>query len=386
LWSLEEDKEGFFNGKEYKKIWRNIVPDHLAVLPIGSQGACSVQDGCGAPRLNSEAQMNPTNQTNQTSQSVVNQPASNPALQENCEACEQRVRDNTKKAIGAFLAKGGLQTNELSDVDTRTALEAALGEAYDGNGWCYILAVFSEKVVYTHFNPAEYSFETYQRSYSVAEGGAVSLGADVSEVRPETKYVPLVIAVDQPVTMEGNDMSKQNQQAQAPASPAANAQPQAAAAAPASQPAAPAESAQQAQQAQAPVQAAQPAANAEPKKAASLDELRAMASPEVLKQLDAIIKAQSDRAAALIKSLEGKIGLSADELKALPMESLEKMATKLNGQQPGQQVDFSGAAGASVQQNAAAQGAEPNFTPATPLFTQGGTVSVGAEKQQQKAA
>ena len=46
-----EDKAGVFNGKNYDGIQRNLRPDHLALLPH-SKGACSWDDGCGAPRLN----------------------------------------------------------------------------------------------------------------------------------------------------------------------------------------------------------------------------------------------------------------------------------------------------------------------------------------------
>src|SRR5258705_4095125 len=52
LYALEEKTDGIYDGEEYKSIWRNIVPDHLAVLPKGSIGACSIEDGCGAPRTN----------------------------------------------------------------------------------------------------------------------------------------------------------------------------------------------------------------------------------------------------------------------------------------------------------------------------------------------
>src|SRR5665213_258442 len=47
-----EEKEGSFLGQEYGGVWRNIVPDHLAFLPQGVPGACSIADGCGAPRIN----------------------------------------------------------------------------------------------------------------------------------------------------------------------------------------------------------------------------------------------------------------------------------------------------------------------------------------------
>ncbi len=49
-----ELKPGVQDGKPYFSIWRNIVPDHLAMLPAGVVGACSNDMGCGAPRTNSE--------------------------------------------------------------------------------------------------------------------------------------------------------------------------------------------------------------------------------------------------------------------------------------------------------------------------------------------
>lgn len=137
-------------------------------------------------------------------------------------------------------------------------------------------------------------------------------------------------------------------------------------------------------------QAQQPVASAaEPKKAASLKELRDMASPEVQQQLDIIVKANTDRAAALIKSLEGKVGLSADDLKTLTLENLEKMAAKIvgAGTSATAPVDYSGGAGAQHQQ-AAQPGdtQEANFTPVTPMFTQDTKIESGAERPSRKAA
>jgi hypothetical protein len=43
--------EGDFYGTPYSSILFDIRPDHLALLP-NAIGACSIQDGCGAPRLN----------------------------------------------------------------------------------------------------------------------------------------------------------------------------------------------------------------------------------------------------------------------------------------------------------------------------------------------
>jgi hypothetical protein len=45
------------DGKKYEGIWRDLVPDHLAILAKGDIGACSVQAGCGAMRAAKETTM-----------------------------------------------------------------------------------------------------------------------------------------------------------------------------------------------------------------------------------------------------------------------------------------------------------------------------------------
>jgi hypothetical protein len=42
-----EDSPGVHNGRKYRGVWRNVVPDHLAMLSVGGLGACSNERGCG---------------------------------------------------------------------------------------------------------------------------------------------------------------------------------------------------------------------------------------------------------------------------------------------------------------------------------------------------
>ncbi len=56
LFSSIERITGTFNDEEFNGIWRNVVPDHLALLPEGVRGACSIDDGCGTPRTNQAVQ------------------------------------------------------------------------------------------------------------------------------------------------------------------------------------------------------------------------------------------------------------------------------------------------------------------------------------------
>ena len=45
-----ESRTGIHDGNRYSFAQKDIEPDHLALLPIGTVGACSVEDGCGAAR------------------------------------------------------------------------------------------------------------------------------------------------------------------------------------------------------------------------------------------------------------------------------------------------------------------------------------------------
>lgn len=42
-----DDEVGNYEGQPYVGAWHDIVPDHLALLPAGDTGACSIDMGCG---------------------------------------------------------------------------------------------------------------------------------------------------------------------------------------------------------------------------------------------------------------------------------------------------------------------------------------------------
>lgn len=50
-----EKKKGRHEGESYAFVQRRVLPDHLAIL-LNDRGACSIEDGCGAPRLNREGE------------------------------------------------------------------------------------------------------------------------------------------------------------------------------------------------------------------------------------------------------------------------------------------------------------------------------------------
>ena len=50
-WVTLEEMQGTAGGKEFARRWLHLAADHLAMLEPGKHGACSVADGCGAPRM-----------------------------------------------------------------------------------------------------------------------------------------------------------------------------------------------------------------------------------------------------------------------------------------------------------------------------------------------
>lgn len=58
LFTDVEETSGEFNGVPYTEIARNIRPDHVAIL-LDEEGACSVADGCGTPRVNTSEDTQP---------------------------------------------------------------------------------------------------------------------------------------------------------------------------------------------------------------------------------------------------------------------------------------------------------------------------------------
>jgi hypothetical protein len=217
LFTDVEMRKGTFNGKAFDGIWRNVTPDHLAILPPGLTGACSVEDGCGAPRVNSageptscgpdctcftskerdmakhdpeedeEAKKKKAGATKQNSAGgdVIDDPP--PSITPNTEG---GFRTFVTKFLGLISFKSGdeevaLRTNkELSDRDTKTSLLIAL-EKEGETEFPFIIALFSTSFVYE----PDFSGKLLKRDFTLDNKGNATLGKKVTEVRPITEFV-----------------------------------------------------------------------------------------------------------------------------------------------------------------------------------------------------
>lgn len=181
-----EGVNGEHDGQSYSGIWRNIVPDHLAILAEGDIGACSVEGGCGTNRSNSANSSIKTN----CGQTCKCKGASMPAPSQ--EAAPVAAETKSKKTISASFKPvldtlmqilKPRQNAELSDSDIRALLSAALDEKIP-DSYVYVVAVYKDRVVYV------VGEEFFSRGYSI-DNMKVSLADEVTQVSPVTTFDPI---------------------------------------------------------------------------------------------------------------------------------------------------------------------------------------------------
>jgi hypothetical protein len=202
-----EDAPGVYEGQKFERIWRNVVPDHLAVLPEGIVGACSVEMGCGAPRVNKAApeglKINAVHLPYKQVPPVIREAHECGCEDKNACACGAKQREAEHKTLFdglrvrmrellQFKAFRENQELVLSDQDIRHALSLALQEKHDS---CWVVAVFQSgnktgSVVYEDLM----DMKLYAQDFSISDSGTITLTGERMQVRPETHFVPVDIA------------------------------------------------------------------------------------------------------------------------------------------------------------------------------------------------
>ncbi len=294
LFADTEAGSGKHNGKTFEGTWRNVVPDHLAILS-DSLGACSVADGCGAPRINEEfccpacargapcinegvtanvcktartPKFNGTEEepwtgltlldfgvesfgkltdaekatvasltllgdskadnsrdlvffpvvnqeTGKLNKAALEQVSAPHALahgpkvpartlasaQAKAKQLLSRHFDETsdefgpcKKIMDKTFALWNFEGKSRSDNDVRAALDAAITVTQDN--FAYVIAVFSDSFIWATWDGL------FQQGFEIADDGAVSLGEEVTPVRPETEFVPVTVNKENDMTKE----------------------------------------------------------------------------------------------------------------------------------------------------------------------------------------
>lgn len=205
LFAEIEPIAGTHNEQDYFGVWRNVIPDHLAILQEGVLGACSIDGGCGAPRTNDQsigscdkcqAAQKPcdcaTNGEAITSDTWIpysDKPVILEGSEEGKHSVIGRLLSLAKKVDFGHIFKlrgnATLVTAELSDTDVRAALEAALDATSDM--FTMVIAVFNDRFVYGTWKGL------FMQSFRIAGDGAITLSDDSVAVRPVTEFVPVSV-------------------------------------------------------------------------------------------------------------------------------------------------------------------------------------------------
>ena len=159
LFSNVEDKSGKFNGEDYRGVWRNVVPDHLAILSEAT-GACSIDDGCGAPRANAAA-------------------ASCSCLVQDDRAAAKSLFAKIKDKWNMFRIAGAGMTNEAKRNFLSTAIREKLGSR-----WVWLMAVYEDTVVF------ETDDGLFELAYSMSDSTVTFSDDEPTAVVAQVDFVP----------------------------------------------------------------------------------------------------------------------------------------------------------------------------------------------------
>ena len=203
-----EESSGKYGDEAFSGIWRNVTPDHLAILAKGVVGACSVEDGCGIPRINFRVQQdcscggtcggcgdddmpktpNPKGPLVLDKSTRVNADDPSPAF--------ARAKDSIQKLLANAAPSG------MTVADIRQILYRALNAHDDikamGGVW-EILALTAEEVVFESWDTAQ----VFAAKFSITESG----DADISEIGEATVLQQVVRKVPVADDLSANSSS-----------------------------------------------------------------------------------------------------------------------------------------------------------------------------------
>jgi len=189
-----EQSSGTFNGEQFDGIWRNVVPDHLAFLSEGLTGACSVEGGCGAPRLNGAPLAGCAGCPSGPSSSCKCGRTMETDDQDQGE--QQGLFQTLIQRVGRVLTfRSG--SKGVSDRDVRAALDAALS-VESPSDFHFVIAVFDSTFVFEK----GFDGKLFERPFTISDDGTVALGSDVTQVRPVTEFVPVTLDQEEPAMSE----------------------------------------------------------------------------------------------------------------------------------------------------------------------------------------
>lgn len=190
LFSSDEIVKGDWKGESYNAIVKDIVPDHLALLP-GEQGACSWVDGCGL-RANKKGGENcmKFKGFDMSSKDISGIPK--PVL--------RAFSDNQLGEANGW--EGKFKTNEMSHGDIRSQVQNLINSKDTQNEWIFVRDVFDKFFIYSKEKENQPT-QMFKQGYSLNASEAVEFTGDEIEVVQKTEYI---LKTNKKFTRKENDM------------------------------------------------------------------------------------------------------------------------------------------------------------------------------------
>jgi len=227
------DKKGRFNNKDYKAVWVGpLISDHLAILSAGIIGACSVEGGCGIPRINQETKgpwgdrpaemrlntaalrtFSPSDESHDghccetcKGAAVVNMKPGKPDKSDEAEAEDDpsvmaavELVEPTVEELAVLQARAEIMVNSIPDTltneDAAKLVRAALANKV-GKTYVWIQAMTRDQVVYEGYSDSYCcggsGYKSYSIGYSIGDDNAVTFIGEPQEVVLTTKITPVV--------------------------------------------------------------------------------------------------------------------------------------------------------------------------------------------------
>lgn len=194
LFTQSEASAGTYNSREYFSVWRGVVPDHLAILPVGLTGACSIEDGCGA---GGGIQTNQSSSPNSLSrESAVPSQLRVHRLVSNC-GCgcngspSAEAPSHNFSQVAQHLALQ-LMPDGMMDSDAYQLLDKAVRKAHGDQPEAnpYVVGFTNDHVVYSK-NDKKGNRKTFRKKYSIdKKTKGVMLGEKEQAVNMTTQITP----------------------------------------------------------------------------------------------------------------------------------------------------------------------------------------------------
>jgi len=165
--TVEEPVSGEFNNEQYRAIARQLIPDHLALLPHNT-GACNWDDGCGVRNKQNEKGGTMKDLKKMSLEELINLGKGPRIVVEDFAANEAGFREIMNKV-----------QMKLDQLDNSISIH-------------YLEELFDDHFVYRiHSTEGGRSPKFYRRDYVVQQDDSVEFTGEPAEVRKDTTY-PLV--------------------------------------------------------------------------------------------------------------------------------------------------------------------------------------------------